>query len=181
MGAGVIPFAFYQQKVWFLFQKSFSGRKVGYFIDFGGGSEAEEVYAETAIREFVEETETMFLEEEPQIARRTPERIQKQIAEMRQLLDKTSHRYPGNACRRLSPNPEKPKDWITFFIEVPYRELKPLNELWRLDSEKCYKKRRELQWLEGEELLSIYQSEPEHLWKRVRELEGAVHFIANII
>ena len=37
MGAGVIPFAVDAGEIQFLFQKTFSGRKVGYLIDFGGG------------------------------------------------------------------------------------------------------------------------------------------------
>ena len=36
MGAGVIPFAVAEGKVSFLFQTTFSGRKVGHLIDFGG-------------------------------------------------------------------------------------------------------------------------------------------------
>ena len=37
MGAGVIPFAEQDDKVCFLFQTTFSGRKTGHLIDFGGG------------------------------------------------------------------------------------------------------------------------------------------------
>ena len=53
MGAGVIPFAVLDSEVFFLFQKTFTGRKVGHLIDFGGGLGAGEDYQETAIREFV--------------------------------------------------------------------------------------------------------------------------------
>ena len=37
MGAGVIPFAVHNKRVYFLFQKVFKGRKSGYLCDFGGG------------------------------------------------------------------------------------------------------------------------------------------------
>ena len=60
MGAGVIPFTVIDDEVYFLFQKTFTGRKVGYLIDFGGGLGEGEEYRETAVREFVEETETMY-------------------------------------------------------------------------------------------------------------------------
>ena len=60
MGAGVIPFTACDGKVNFLFQKTFAGRKVGYLIDFGDGLEAGEDYRQIAIREFVEETKTMY-------------------------------------------------------------------------------------------------------------------------
>ena len=59
MGAGVIPLAINKNEVWFLFQKTFSGRKVGHLIDFGGGLGKSEDHQQTAIREFVEETETI--------------------------------------------------------------------------------------------------------------------------
>jgi len=60
MGAGVIPFSVCDKDVYFLFQRTFTGRKVGYLIDFGGGLGADENYQEAAIREFVEETGTMY-------------------------------------------------------------------------------------------------------------------------
>ena len=59
MGAGVIPFSVSDSKVYFLFQTTFTGRKTGYLIDFGGGLGEGEDYREAAIREFIEETETM--------------------------------------------------------------------------------------------------------------------------
>ncbi len=37
MGAGVIPLVVKDGEILFLFQQTFSGRKVGYLIDFGGG------------------------------------------------------------------------------------------------------------------------------------------------
>jgi 8-oxo-dGTP pyrophosphatase MutT (NUDIX family) len=66
MGAGVIPFSVSEGKVYFLFQTTFTGRKVGYYIDFGGGLDAGENFREAAIREFVEETETMYFSDNVQ-------------------------------------------------------------------------------------------------------------------
>ena len=60
MGAGVIPFCVKDGQVLFLFQKTFSGRKAGHLVDFGGGGERGESHRQTAIREFIEETETMY-------------------------------------------------------------------------------------------------------------------------
>ena len=73
MGAGVIPFAVHGNEVSFLFQTTFTGRKVGHLIDFGGGLGPDEGYRETAIREFVEETETMYFSDDLQQASRIGE------------------------------------------------------------------------------------------------------------
>ncbi|RDH89860.1 MAG: hypothetical protein DIZ77_14935 [endosymbiont of Seepiophila jonesi] len=78
MGAGVIPFAVSDCKVYFLFQTTFAGRKTGYLIDFGGGLGVDEDYRETAIREFIEETETMYFSDDIQQASRSVERVMNQ-------------------------------------------------------------------------------------------------------
>ena len=72
MGAGVLPFARREGRTWFLMQTVFSGRKCGLFNDFGGGVEDGEAETRAAAREFVEETETMYLSPDPGSARRTP-------------------------------------------------------------------------------------------------------------
>ena len=95
MGAGVIPFAVFNGEVIFLFQKTFTGRKVGYFIDFGGGLGEGENYRETAIREFVEETETMYFSNDVQQARRTVESVNNQIPIVEPL--QTSKVYIGGS------------------------------------------------------------------------------------
>ena len=87
MGAGVIPFTVKDHKVNFLFQTTFTGRKVGYLIDFGGGLGVGEGYWQTAIREFVEETETMYFSDDVQKASRTEERIRQQIPIVEALFD----------------------------------------------------------------------------------------------
>ena len=89
MGAGVIPFAVIDGEVYFLFQKTFTGRKVGYLIDFGGGLGEGEDYRETAIREFVEETETMYFSNDVQRAIRTVEKVREQIPIVEALFDAT--------------------------------------------------------------------------------------------
>jgi hypothetical protein len=181
VAAGLIPFALHEGRVLFLFQRVFEGRKTGFLNDFGGGQGEHEGYAQTAIREFVEETETMFFETDLNQARRTPERIAAQIQIMEQLFERTHSAHPDWWCPRRSSNPAKPKDWRSYFVQVGYRALEPLNQAWKEDQSGRFKKRRELIWVDGETLLSLYASQPERLWKRVRQLEGAERVIRQIM
>ena len=102
MGAGVLPFAVNDNKVYFLFQKTFTGRKVGYLIDFGGGLGAYEDYRESAIREFVEETETMYFSDDVRQASRTVESVNNQIPIVEALFDETLTVHP-DWCYRRAP------------------------------------------------------------------------------
>ena len=94
MGAGVIPFAANDGEVYFLLQKTFTGRKVGYLIDFGGGLGAGEDYRETAIQEFIEETETMYFTDDVQQASRTVERVKNQTPIVETLFTETLSVHP---------------------------------------------------------------------------------------
>lgn len=181
MGAGVIPFAVIDGEVYFLFQKTFTGRKVGYLIDFGGGLGEGEDYRETAIREFVEETETMYFSNDVQRTIRTVENVREQIPIVEALFDATLADHPNWICRRAPGNPLKPKQWQTFFIEFPYRDINVLNREWETDTVNRFKKRRELVWVAGSELLEIYDHAPDKLWKRVRQLENAKETIHSIV
>lgn len=181
MGAGVIPFAVHERKVNFLFQNTFTGRKVGYLIDFGGGLGVGEDYRATAIREFIEETETMYFSADVQQASRTEERIVKQIPIVEALFDKTLEAHPDWCCRRAPGNPLCPKLWKTCFIEFPYRDVAQLNREWEADRAGRFKKRRELVWVTANELLALYANAPEKLWKRVRQLENATAIIHSIV
>ena len=181
MGAGVIPFTVAGGNVSFLFQTTFSGRKVGYLIDFGGGLGAGENFQDTAIREFVEETETMYFADDVQQACRTVERVKRQIPIVEALFDKTLSAHPHWWCNRAPGNPLKPKLWRTFFIEFPYRDIEELNREWVADNNGRFKKRRELFWIAGSELLAIYDNAPDKLWKRVRQLENAKEIILSIL
>jgi len=181
MGAGVIPFAAIDGEVNFLFQKTFTGRKVGYFIDFGGGLGEGENYRETAIREFVEETETMYFSNDVKQARRTVESVKDQTPIVEALFDETLAIHPDWCCRRAPGNPLKPKQWQTFFIEFPCRDIEVLNREWETDTVSRFKKRRELVWISGSELLEIYDHAPDKLWKRVRQLEKAKETIQSIV
>ena len=180
MGAGVIPLATNDNEVWFLFQKTFTGRKVGHLIDFGGGLGHTEDHRDTAIREFVEETETMYLEEDISIARRTEERINRQIQQVADLFEQTLSTYPHWWRRRLTTNPDKPKDWITYFIEFPYRDVTEMNHAWKTDTTDRFKKRRQLVWVPSSQLIDMYAHTPDDLWKRVRQLEDADRLIEEI-
>ncbi|NNJ96626.1 MAG: hypothetical protein HKP12_05650 [Gammaproteobacteria bacterium] len=181
MGAGVIPFAVHEHKVNFLFQHTFTGRKVGYLIDFGGGLGESEGYRETAIREFVEETETMYFSDDVRLARRTNETINHQIPIVEKLFAETLEAHPEWWCRRAPGNPARPKQWKTFFIEFPYRDLDELNQAWVADKVGRFKKRRRLVWVQSDELLAIYENAPDKLWKRVRQLENATGTIRSIM
>jgi 8-oxo-dGTP pyrophosphatase MutT (NUDIX family) len=180
MGAGVIPLAVKDKEVLFLFQKTFTGRKVGYLIDFGGGLGDGEDYRTTAVREFVEETETMYLADDLGGARRSDDRVKKQIARVEEIFDRTLSAHPHWWCRRDPGNPEKPRDWRTYFIEFPFRDISALNSEWTSDSSGRFKKRRELVWIPADKLLDIYARSPGDLWKRVRQLENAETLICEI-
>ena len=181
MGAGVIPFTVIDGEVAFLFQTTFSGRKAGYLIDFGGGLGAGEDFRETAIREFVEETETLYFAEDVRQAHRTVESVNRQISIVSDLFDDTLSVHPDWWCRRAPGDPENPKDWKTFFIEFPYRDIDVLNREWAADDAGRFKKRRELIRVTGSELLAIYEDAPEKLWKRVRQLENARQTVSAIL
>jgi hypothetical protein len=178
MGAGVIPFSVHRGQVCFLFQKVFSGRKTGYLIDFGGGLNEGENYQQAAMREFIEETETMFFSEgleELKIAQKTPERIARQLPLVSRLFERTLQQHPLWWCHREPGGKVPLKDWNTYFIEFEYQDLKLINEEWEVESMKGtrFSKRRELHWIDADQLLFIYDNNPEKLWKRVRQLVNA--------
>jgi ADP-ribose pyrophosphatase YjhB (NUDIX family) len=181
MGAGVIPFSVAGGIVSFLFQTTFSGRKVGCLIDFGGGLGAGEDFQDAAIREFVEETETMYFADDVQQACRTVERVNRQIPIVKALFDETLSVHPHWWCKRSPGNPRNPKLWRTFFVEFPYRDIEELNREWSADNIGRFKKRRELFWVTGSELLAIYENAPDKLWKRVRQLENAKETVLSIL
>jgi hypothetical protein len=180
MGAGVIPLTVKDGEVLFLFQKVFSGRKAGYLIDFGGGLGDKEDYRATAVREFVEETETMYLTDDLALACRSDDQVRKQISAVEQLFERTLSVHPDWWCRREPGNPKKPKDWRTYFIEFPFRDNTALNNEWASDTTGRFKKRREVVWISADSLLNIYNNSPLDLWKRVRQLENAGTLIREI-
>ncbi|MEW8023148.1 MAG: NUDIX hydrolase [Candidatus Thiodiazotropha sp.] len=181
MGAGVIPFSLHEDDVRFLFQSTFSGRKTGYLIDFGGGLGEGESFRQTAVREFVEETETMYFSDDLQQARRNAEKVDHQIPIVDALFEKTLSEHPDWWCNRAPGSRLKPKKWRTYFIEFPYRDIQALNREWQQDSVGRFKKRRELTWVASDELLALYANTPERLWKRVRQLESAPALIQSIV
>jgi 8-oxo-dGTP pyrophosphatase MutT (NUDIX family) len=180
MGAGVIPVAIDNGDVHFLFQKTFTGRKVGHLIDFGGGLGDGEDYLATAIREFVEETETMYFTEALQAACRSEERIRSQIPVVEALFERTLSEHPDWWRQRSRGNGKKPRDWRTYFILFPYRDVSDMNSEWENDTGGRFKKRRELVWIPSATLLKIYAASPGYLWKRVRQLEDTETLIRDI-
>ncbi|MEL0587164.1 MAG: NUDIX hydrolase [Candidatus Thiodiazotropha sp. (ex. Lucinoma kazani)] len=180
MGAGVIPFAVHENNLYFLFQSTFSGRKMGYLIDFGGGLGMGEDFRETAIREFVEETETMYFSDDLLQASRIAEKVNDQIPVVDALFEKTLLDHPDWWCKRSPGKKVPPKQWKTFFVEFPYRDIDELNKEWKEDRDGRFKKRRKLTWVEVSDLLAIYENKPKKLWKRVRQLEYAPNVIRSI-
>ena len=180
MGAGVIPFAVSDNQVYFLFQFTFSGRKTGYLIDFGGGVGPGEDYRKAAAREFVEETETLYFSDDVSRAYRAEELVAGQIPIVEELFERSLRANPDWWCRRAPGDPPRSKQWRTFFIEFPYRDVAILNREWEADRSDRFKKRRELVWVSADELLAIYKHDPNRLWKRVRQLENAAGIVDAI-
>ena len=181
MGAGVIPFSVSDGTVYFLFQTTFTGRKVGYLIDFGGGLDTGESDQDAAMREFIEETETMYFSDNLLQAIRTEERVKQQTPIVEALFNESLSDHPDWWCKRAPGNNPTPKVWRTFFIEFPYRDIEELNREWEADNVGRFKKRRELVWVAGHELLGIYDNAPDKLWKRVRQLENATEIVQSIL
>ncbi len=179
-GAGVIPFCVKDGQVLFLFHKTFSGRRAGSLVDFGGGGEKGESHRQTAIREFIEETETMYFSDNIHTAVLTQDRVQDQIPLMESLFDRTMQRHPEWWCRRVNGGSGKQKDWKTFFIEFDYRDVTDINREWKLDDATRFTKRRELLWVPADTLCEIYDHAPDRLWKRVRQLVNAKQTIKSI-
>jgi 8-oxo-dGTP pyrophosphatase MutT (NUDIX family) len=163
--------------VHFLFQSTFSGRKAGYLIDFGGGLGPGEGCVEAAAREFIEETETMYFADDLRQESCRVGQVSQQVTLVEALFDKTLSKYPDWWCQRIHTK----KSWKTYFIEFPYRDVDELNLEWRNDDRGRFKKRRELSWITADALLSIYETCPERLWKRVRQLDRAPDLIRNIV
>ena len=180
MGAGVIPFCVKDRQLLFLFHKTFSGRRAGTLVDFGGGAEPGENHRQTAIREFIEETETMFFSGKLHEASLTPARIQAQTPLLESLFERTLKNHPGWWCR-ASGKSEKPRDWKTFFIEFECRDVTAMNREWERDAGSRFAKRRELLWIPADSLCDLYEHSPDRLWKRVRQLIDAQQTIHSII
>lgn len=180
MGAGVIPLAVRNGEVHFLFQKTFTGRKVGYLIDFGGGLGEGESYRATAVREFVEESETMYFADDLRSACRSEQRIRQQITLVEALFERTLSAHPHWWRRREPGAGSKARDWRTYFIEFPFRDVAALNSEWQADTSGRFRKRRELLWIPANRLLATYARSPRDLWKRVRQLEHPQTLIRDI-
>jgi hypothetical protein len=168
-GGSVIPVAGHGRLCHFLFHKTFSGRRAGLLVDFGGGSRVGESLLQTAAREFVEETEAMFFA--PDCNTDLESQFDPQNRLMMQLIEQTLQRNPAWWCGRRSSVGARPRDWRTFFVEVDYKDPLAMNAAWAHDSTGRFKKRRELIWLTADELLGVIDNEPEALWKRIREYD----------
>lgn len=181
MGAGVIPFCVNNGEVRFLFHKTFSGRRAGCLVDFGGGSEPGEDHRQTAIREFIEETETMYFSDNPVGVTCSRVRIEAQIPQVEAYFSRTLDEHPDWWCAREDRAGGKPRDWKTFFIEFDCKDVTAMNREWVLDDGRRFAKRRELVWIPAATLCRYYWESPERLWKRVRQLKHAPETIQSIV
>ncbi len=170
IGAGIIPFCVKDNQVLFLFHKTFTGRRAGHLVDFGGTTVGEENHRDTAIREFIEETETMYFSASVEEAPVTEHRTRQQIRLMQEWFDRTQGKHPDWWCERKPSKGKKRKDWKTFFVELNHKDLSEMNRAWRDDDGRRFTKRRELVWVAGHELLAICRDDPHKLWRRVRLL-----------
>jgi len=180
MGAGVIPFCVKDRQVLFLFHKTFSGRRAGHLVDFGGGGEPGESHRQTAIREFIEETETMFFSANIHAAVLTPGSVQAQTPLLEVLFDRTLRSHPDWCCHRENGRKGKRRDWETFFIEFEYRDVTDMNREWEQDGGTRFSKQRKLVWVSADTLCDTYEHSPDSLWKRVRQLVNAKETIQSI-
>ena len=181
MGASVIPICCTAGEVRFLFHKTFSGRRAGSLVDFGGGSEPGESHRQTAMREFIEETEAMFLADDPARVVRNNDEVNRQLDQLEGIFERTLAAHPDWWCTRVDRASGRPRDWKTFFIEFDYRDVTVMNQAWAMDTGRRFTKRRELIWVPAVTLRSYYRNSPERLWKRVRQLRGAPAMIESIV
>ena len=179
-GAGVIPFAWVDGTACFLFHKTFTGRRAGLLVDFGGGSLGGETQYQTAAREFIEETDAMFFTDTCDGYRDTRMHMKSQYQLMLKMIENTQSKHPQWWCRRGRVTADKPRDWKTYFVELDYKSPDDMNAAWAEDKSGRFKKQRELLWLTAAQLLDIFDNRPESLWKRVRELEGASDIVRSI-
>ena len=181
MGAGVIPFCVHGDDVCFLLHKTFTGRRAGCLVDFGGGAKPGETHVQTAVREFVEETESMFFCGNPADASPGRASFDAQAPLVRALFDRTLADNPDWWCSRADSPKGKRRDWKTFFIEFEYRDVTAMNREWASDVGRRFAKRRELVWVPASILTGYYRHTPEKLWKRVRELRNATETVQAIV
>jgi len=176
-GAGIIPFARHGNSTYYLFHKTFKGRRAGLFVDFGGGSRVGESFEETAIREFIEETEAMFFAQDIHNSYAEVNRQKKLIAT---LIENTQQAHPDWWLKRLNSKNNTLRNWKTFFIQVDYKKLNAMNKAWKNDRQYRFVKRRELFWLSSQELLELIDNTPEKLWQRVRQLQNLRELVLEI-
>lgn len=149
-------------------------------VDFGGGRRKGEALYQTAVREFVEETETLFLCDDVSEIIEPAAWIEPQTRLMQTLFDRTQDEHPDWWCQRCYSESGRSRIWKTYFVEVEYQELDDINRAWEQDTTGRFRKRRELLWLPAHELLDIYDCEPEKLWIRLRQLGSARTVIRSI-
>ncbi|MCB1760925.1 MAG: hypothetical protein KDI68_14235 [Gammaproteobacteria bacterium] len=179
-GAAIIPFASDRGRLRFLLHTTFTGRRKGLLVDFGGGGRTGESAAATAAREFVEETEGMYFGDTRGYLQMRSGEIARQQSLIQRRIEATLAQHPGWQCQRQASGGKITRTWQTFFVEIDYRPVTELNRLWAEDDEQRYRKQRELIWMPASRLLECYRAHPERLWNRLREYQGVEEIVEQI-
>eukprot|EP01098_Paradermamoeba_levis_P010869 TRINITY_DN4583_c0_g1_i1.p1 TRINITY_DN4583_c0_g1~~TRINITY_DN4583_c0_g1_i1.p1 ORF type:complete len:207 (-),score=26.86 TRINITY_DN4583_c0_g1_i1:22-642(-) len=163
--AGILPYTVYNGEVHFLFQTPSSGRKMGFFMDFGGSKKEgdADLYC-TAVREFCEETACCFFVDKDSLlstgdvtALMATEDVQKKMEGLVEKL-KTPEKQQIWHCvkfRRFRNN-------YHFFI-VPFPYLDPAIPTKAFSNHSS--KKRTYQWIP---LSKVQQQLTRTIWHRLR-------------
>lgn len=155
-GAGIILYCYdpNDKKVYFLFHRTFVGKKKGYLIDCGGAVEKSEMGMElwTAIREFSEETEGYFFKDF-RILKNKVERIEASTRFLRSLMDKNSFQDLIFTALTTTVLGET-FHYKTFFFPLETKiDLKELNDYFEENKDFCSKKRL-FEWVSFDQLFN---------------------------
>lgn len=179
-GAGLIPFCVRQGGAHFLFHRTFSGRRAGLLVDFGGGRDPGESLWQAAIREFIEETEGLYFAADHELSEVNRNILPRQLPLVDRCLSRSREQHPQWCCRRYAKDRRQFRDWRTWVVQIPYRDPAPLNQQWATDNGQRFVKRRELLWIEAPELLKKLEH-PDLFWKRVGQLQGLAAVVAEVM
>jgi len=134
MGAGILPYAEYNNKIYFLFSREYIDGKVdsGLWSDFGGKSEKNELYFDTAVREGFEES-SGFLGDQNTI---------KKLVEKKTLFQITRNKYTTYIVK-IKYDKTLPKKFRDNFLQI--KKTHP--EL--IDKKNGLYEKDQLKWIES--------------------------------
>eukprot|EP01118_Nematostelium_gracile_P001063 TRINITY_DN1105_c0_g1_i1.p1 TRINITY_DN1105_c0_g1~~TRINITY_DN1105_c0_g1_i1.p1 ORF type:complete len:183 (-),score=57.40 TRINITY_DN1105_c0_g1_i1:88-636(-) len=147
--AGILPFAIHDGEMYFLFHRTFVGKKMGTLIDMGGGISKEDNkdIKRTAAREFSEETAGLYFSEDPEADAEFLHQDNMTESDMQQ------GRVVRECTERVFEMLQKQPVWVfggykLHVLEIPYHDLKALNKAF----EKAPKK-REFLWVHVNDII----------------------------